>query len=129
MTPSELTVLVVDDDEINLDIVSELLTQIGVRDVHLASSGRLGLKSLKTLKKLDFVLLDIYMPDMDGIEFTAELASLGFAGAVILISGVNIETLDLTRQLASANGVRVAAAMEKPIQRANLALAMGLPSP
>ena len=126
MTQSDLTVLVVDDDDINLDIAQELLSQIGVKDVHLAASGLLGLKSIRGLKKIDFVLVDIYMPDMDGIEFIAELAQAGFAGAVIIISGVNVETLDMARQLAAASGIKVAAAMEKPLSRADLARALGI---
>ncbi|NVO06236.1 MAG: response regulator [Rhodoferax sp.] len=124
--PSALRVLAVDDDEINLDIVQELLAQVGVTDVHLAASGLLGLKSLRTLHNVDYVVLDIYMPDMDGIEFIAALAELGYTGALIIVSGVNIETLELTRQLAQASGIRVAAALEKPVQGAALARAMGL---
>jgi CheY-like chemotaxis protein len=126
VTPSELTVLVVDDDEINLDIAQELLTQIGVSDVQLAASGLVGLKCIRGPKKVDVVLVDIYMPDMDGIEFIAELAQAGFAGSVIIISGVNIETLDMARQLAAASGIQVAAAMEKPLRRADLARALGI---
>jgi CheY-like chemotaxis protein len=126
MTESDLTVLVVDDDELNLDIAQELLSQIGVTQVHLAASGLLGLKSIRGLKTVDFVLVDIYMPEMDGIEFIAALAKAGFSGAVIIISGVNIETLDMARQLAAASGIKVAAAMEKPLRRAELARALGI---
>jgi CheY-like chemotaxis protein len=129
MTQSDLTVLVVDDDEINLDIAQELLTQIGVAHVHLAASGLLGLKSLRELKAVDYVLVDIYMPEMDGIEFIAALAQAGFSGAVIIVSGVNIETLDMARQLAAASGIKVAAAMEKPLRRAELARALGINLP
>jgi CheY-like chemotaxis protein len=129
VTQSDLTVLVVDDDEFNLDIAQELLSQIGVSQVHLAASGLLGLKCIRGLKKIDCVLVDIYMPDMDGIEFIAELAQAGFSGAVIIISGVNIETLDMARQLAAASGINVAAAMEKPLRRAELARALGINLP
>lgn len=129
MTQSDLTVLVVDDDEINLDVAQELLSQIGVTDVHQAASGRLGLKCIRALKKVDCVLVDIYMPDMDGIEFMAALAQAGFSGAVIIVSGVNIETLDMARQLAAASGISVAAALEKPLRRADLAQALGITLP
>jgi CheY-like chemotaxis protein len=120
-----LRVLVVDDDEINLDIARELLEQIGVGEVHVAMDGAQGLKLLRQLGTVDFVVTDIYMPDMDGIEFMAELAKCAFAGRVILVSGVSLETMALARQIAEVSGIQVVAAMEKPLQRQYLAQAMG----
>lgn len=124
-SPAACTVLVVDDDEINLDIARELLEQIGVTDVHVASDGAQGLKRLQQTGAVDFVVVDIYMPDMDGIEFMAELARCRFGGKVIIVSGVNLETMALARQIAESSGIQVVAAMEKPLHREFLARAMG----
>ena len=64
MTPT--VVLVVDDDEDNLIIASTILRTNGY-DVRAATSGLDALKLLEA-ERVDLVLLDIMMPEMDGIE-------------------------------------------------------------
>jgi len=59
-------VLVVDDDPKSLKLLAIKLTQEGYR-VITAPSGRDALKAIK-LEKPGLVLLDIMMPQMDGIE-------------------------------------------------------------
>jgi len=58
--------LVVDDDEDLSMLYEEELTDDGY-EVTLASSGRAALRSIED-KRPDLVILDISMPDMDGIE-------------------------------------------------------------
>lgn len=123
---SDLSVLVVEDDEITRDVAQELLEQIGVQQVHAAQDGARGLKKLKALARVDVVVVDIYMPDMDGIEFISELAKIEFKGRIIIVSGVSLETLDLARQLADASGIHVVGAMVKPLRKELLAQALGL---
>lgn len=123
---SDLTVLVVDDDEINLNIAQELLAQIGIDKVHIALDGLQGLKTLRSLGSVDVIVVDVYMPGMDGIEFISELAAMRFAGKVIMVSGVNIETLALARQIAQGSGIQVIATFEKPLRKDDMAHAMGL---
>lgn len=60
------TVLVVDDEEDILDIVSYNLNQEGYR-VYTADSGISGVKKAVE-KRPDLILLDVMMPEMDGIE-------------------------------------------------------------
>ncbi len=59
------TILIVDDTESNIDILVELLGD--EYDVIVAMSGERGIKIANT-KKIDLILLDIVMPDMDGFE-------------------------------------------------------------
>jgi HAMP domain-containing protein/signal transduction histidine kinase/DNA-binding response OmpR family regulator len=59
-------VLIVDDDARNIFALATLLEDYGM-DVVSASSGRDALKVLKEQSALDIVLMDIMMPDMDGI--------------------------------------------------------------
>jgi len=62
-------VLVVDDNNINLQVASEILQRAGVRS-DLASSGDEAVRMLSD-RKYDAVLMDIQMPDMDGYQATA----------------------------------------------------------
>lgn len=63
-----LSVLVIDDNSTNRLILKKTLSAYGVR-VYLAESGPKGLSLLQDPKtKIDIILLDHQMPDMDGMD-------------------------------------------------------------
>jgi two-component system, sensor histidine kinase and response regulator len=73
---SELTgrrVLMVEDNEINRDVASELLRDLGIR-VAIAVNGREGVDQVLT-EAFDLVLMDIQMPVMDGLTATRLIRS------------------------------------------------------
>lgn len=59
------TILVVDDFQSNLIFIKQVLSDI--YDVAIAASGEQALKYLRT-NIPDLIILDIWMPEMDGIE-------------------------------------------------------------
>jgi len=63
---SVTSILVVDDDPVNCQVVSRRLTQEGF-SVATATSGQEALHALDR-QRFDLVLLDLVMPDMDGVE-------------------------------------------------------------
>ncbi len=63
---SSSDVLVVDDDRKTLDLVSDILSSSGYIP-HLASSGKDALQLLSEVR-MDAILLDLVMPEMDGFE-------------------------------------------------------------
>ena len=60
------SILIIDDDIMNLKMAKTVLEKAGYK-VDMQRSGALGIKALKE-NKADLVLLDIEMPDMDGIQ-------------------------------------------------------------
>lgn len=60
------TILLIDDNEINLDMESEIIQSFGV-SVDIANSGKKSLEMIE-LKQYDMILVDIRMPDMDGYQ-------------------------------------------------------------
>ncbi|HIK13114.1 MAG TPA: PAS domain S-box protein [Oscillatoriaceae cyanobacterium M33_DOE_052] len=64
------TILVIDDVQFNLDLIAGYFRRTK-HHVMLASSGRVGI-NLAIAHQPDVILLDLWMPDMDGIE-TAKL--------------------------------------------------------
>ena len=66
------TILVIDDDEMNLQIAKMILEKKLPCEVICASTGHDGLEILRN-RRVDLVLLDILMPDFDGIETLQEL--------------------------------------------------------
>lgn len=65
------TILAVDDTEINIDILIGILKQY---DVIPATSGEDAL-AIASEEKIDLILLDVLMPDMDGFETCQKLKS------------------------------------------------------
>ncbi len=84
------TIMVVDDEESILQSLEGILTDEGF-EVILAESGVSALQKIDALP--DLVLLDIWMPDMDGIETLVKLKEINPRIQVIMMSGhATIET-------------------------------------
>ncbi len=68
---SELSVLIVDDNFVNLKVAKHMLKKMGIAAI-IAESGRAALEKVEQ-QDFDVVLMDIQMPDMDGFETTANI--------------------------------------------------------
>ena len=64
-------VLVIEDDKVLGQMVTEILDDVGF-EVTTASSGRIAFEKLKH-QPIDFIVLDILLPEMDGFEIYAQL--------------------------------------------------------
>jgi DNA-binding NtrC family response regulator len=78
-------ILVIDDEDIVRTSCSRTLAPAGF-DVRLARNGVEGLKVLEQ-EKLDLVLTDLKMPDMDGIEVLRKIKEGWPEVEVIIITG------------------------------------------
>ena len=121
------SVLVVDDDAFSRDWLSELCGGLGIAHIHTADNGYAAIKRLRQMDVLpDLIVCDIYMPDMDGIEFLEKLIERRYAGKLMLISGMDPETLTLAREIADASAMDFLGAFVKPVSRETLAYALKL---
>jgi len=68
---SEMTVLLVDDEDDIRSIIADLLLEIGVKILE-AGNGREALEIIHK-NKIDMAIIDIMMPEMNGIELLTKL--------------------------------------------------------
>jgi DNA-binding NtrC family response regulator len=85
MTEPLAQILVIDDDKAMRDACYQILSRQGYQ-VELAGSARQGL-SLLERSSFDVILLDLVMPDLDGLETLKKIRSLDPEVEVIIITG------------------------------------------
>jgi two-component system nitrogen regulation response regulator NtrX len=84
-TTTKATILVVDDEESILDTLTGILEDEGY-EVITASSGGEALTYFREFSP-EVVLLDVWIPDMDGIETLKNIKEMNKGVSVIMISG------------------------------------------
>lgn len=111
------SILVVDDEPPILDMLSQFLTRRGYR-VRTASSGAEAL-SLVEQEQPAVILLDVYMPGMNGIGVLRRLLEMKNTSGIILLTGSQDEKL-----LAESLNLGVLEIIGKPVNFDHLALAI-----
>jgi two-component system OmpR family response regulator len=104
----DLRVLLVEDDDDNRELMSEVLESAGY-EVLAASSGADGLRALAE-RSVDVVVTDVGMPGMGGLEMARAAKEIAPAVPVVVVTGY-AEREDIT----SARGREVDALLVKPI--------------
>jgi two-component system nitrogen regulation response regulator NtrX len=111
------TILIIDDEK---NILSSLSAALRLEhfEVDVAGSAKLGLEKARS-KVYDLVLLDVRMPDMDGLALLAALRAEGSAVPVIVMSGHgNIDTAVEATRLGAHDF------LEKPVSTDRLLLSI-----
>ncbi len=104
VSPGALSVLVVDDVEMNLKVLQAMLIKIGVKEVERANSGKDALALLRS-RRFDIVLTDIWMPEMNGAELVAEIRKDPSMKSIPLIALTADEEADFNFPMKDFSGV------------------------
>jgi CheY-like chemotaxis protein len=79
------TILVIEDDYSSLQLMREILEPTGAI-LFLCETGAEGLKTFREHSGIDLILIDIKLPDMNGLDLAREIRSLSSGKEVILIA-------------------------------------------
>jgi len=83
---NKIRVMIIDDSAVIRNIITKILsTNQHIEVVGTAINGRFGLSKINNLKP-DIIILDLEMPEMNGIDFLKEREKLGIKTPVIILS-------------------------------------------
>ena len=112
------TILVIDDEDSIRTLLKDVLEKAGHRVIQ-ASDGREGLEAYQK-NKVDLVMMDILMPDTDGLEATLQLTREYLDAKIIAMTGAQGDKNFL--DVAKLFGAR--RVFEKPFDLAKLVQAV-----
>jgi len=101
--PPRIRVLVVDDNDGFRESLASLLDAGDLEVVGQAATGRQALELTRTLSP-DVVLMDVRMPEMDGVETTKRLKTLRPALGVVALTGLEGQRAVRDMLVAGASG-------------------------
>ena len=104
--------LVLDDDPDMCALVVSAATSAGYQ---AASSTNFGGFTASLTPETSVVVLDLMMPEVDGIQVLRYLSSQHYASDIVLISGYDKKVLKVAGQLAEALGLSIRASVQKPV--------------
>ncbi len=120
--------LVCDDEPDIRTFIRDVAEGMGYAVEEVVDSRDCAARAAATLP--DVLVLDIVMPEVDGIEIIQRLADVRFAGRVLLISGFNPSYAQAANVLARSKGIVDIRVLTKPLPLAELRAALaGTPSP
>lgn len=119
---SAIKILVLDDEPFMLRLLARMLANLEFTAVTTCDSGRAALQLIDSPDSHpDLILLDINMPEMDGIEFVRHLVGHHYSGALILVSGENERVLQSVGKLVRAHKITWLGHLSKPVTPQQLA--------
>ncbi|MBA3742555.1 ATP-binding protein [Sporichthya sp.] len=124
--PIGLRILLVEDNAVNQKVARLLLRNLGQAAVDVAGNGLEAVAALKA-QPYDLILMDVQMPEMDGLEATRAIRQLTFADGPPRIVAMTAGALAADQEACTAAGMDDYLA--KPVRESTLrAVLAGVPA-
>ena len=109
--------LIVDDDPIVCETARSYFRQRGTPNISVAHNGKQALEIIEHSDgRFDFILLDLNMPEMDGIQFLRRMHLRSYPGTIGILSGESPGVITLAMDLARKHGLNVVGPIAKPMK-------------
>ena len=113
--------LVIDDSTLQRSHAVELLREIGITDIHEACDGVDALAVLDRLPEIpELFIVDLEMPNMDGIELLEQLALRKIAPGLVVASSMETSLITTVRLMTDGLQMPLLGALKKPLTSASL---------
>jgi CheY-like chemotaxis protein len=112
-----LRILVAEDHPVNRQLVGMLLDKLG-HEAIFAVNGREAVERLQSSDGISLVLMDLHMPEMDGLEAARRIRQRDGPTGRVPIIALTADLLEDTRHQALASGINEY--LLKPVQKASL---------
>jgi EAL domain-containing protein (putative c-di-GMP-specific phosphodiesterase class I) len=119
-TPAALAsmVLVIDDDPLQREVLTQILVRAGQGFVLNAASGKVALDYMAAYgPRIGLVICDLQMPGMDGMELLRHIGESIHKPAVIISSATESRILSSVELMVKAVGLNVLGSLPKPVSR------------
>lgn len=115
-------VLLVDDDGFMLELIADMLSDLGVENITTAVDGKKGFAAFQAAKLApDIVICDINMPNTDGFQLMELLAKENSSCGFILMSGLDQRYVNSATLMAKFHHLNILGALQKPVEKGALA--------
>lgn len=102
------------DDEVSMAEITSEASEIAGYDPVILTSGKQLLDMIR-VKPVDIIVLDIVMPDLDGIEVLQACAKVTCRAKFLLMTGYDESYLEYSKVIGIEHGLDVAGTVTKPI--------------
>jgi len=116
----DLIVLIVEDDDFQRRALAKMLRGLGVPRIVEAANGRQALAMMRSAARIDLVVCDLDMPEMDGIEFMRHMGQIASSAALIINSSKEQSLLDSVAKMAQSHGLHLLGVIAKPTTQSKL---------
>ncbi len=116
---SKKRLLIVDDEPAIGQFIEEIAEEVGFNAQAIENAADF---EHYFSEETNVVVLDLFMPERDGIELLRVMAELKAVAAIILISGYDKSVLSSAKKLAAEQGLFVAGTLTKPFRYDEIAL-------
>lgn len=113
MEKSHKRLLVIDDERGMCDLVAEVAEDRGFETESVTTHRKF--REVCHEFRPTFIVMDLAMPDGDGVELLRFLSAEYNKATIVLISGFDKKVLNTVRQLGEEQGLNIAGALQKPI--------------
>ena len=108
-------VLVIDDDPYVRSVIGRLLAKLGVTEVREAADGMEGVRAIEgAMRVFDLTIVDIDMPNSDGMEFLRLMGQRNYTSSVMILSGKPAALLNSVQIIAKEYGLNLLRVAQKP---------------